>query len=251
MPSESERLHLLYEVNRRLATIRDLPELIAFATARARELFGAEGCTLLLADESRGEFYFHTSAGRPQVAERLAEVRFPIDRGIAGWVLARGEAVRVEDARNDPRFYSGVDQLTGIVTRTLMCAPLRTAWGTIGVIEVVNAPLEAATREDLVFLEALAGDIAVAHEKVALAERLRGEVIGLRQASRFVGLALIGLGIVLVGGALVVQLAWALPWRDLPSRTGLWFGVLMTAVGATLAAVGRGRLIRATPAPRL
>jgi len=66
----------------------------------------------------------------------LAEVRFPADRGVGGWVLEHGEAV--QDAAHDARFYSGVDRLTNLTTHAILCAPLRTRSGIIGVIEVIN-----------------------------------------------------------------------------------------------------------------
>lgn len=77
-------------------------------------------------------------AGATTPASALSEVRFPADQGIAGAVLAGGEAILVDDAQNDPRFYAGVDHKTGVTTRTLLAAPLRSARGAVGVIEVVN-----------------------------------------------------------------------------------------------------------------
>ena len=91
---------------------------------------------------------------------------------------------------------------------------------------------------DLESLETLASDIAVAHEKAALPERLRGEVIGLRQVCRVAGLGLLALG------AVYVQLGSALPVRELPTRPGVLDGLICLLVGALLSAVGRGWLSR-------
>ena len=115
-PVSSERLHALYELNRRLATFTDLEDLLRHATQRARELLHAEGCALLLFDPARRELHFPVASqaeSRRASEPRLAEIRFPADRGIAGWVLARGEAVCVADVTRDARFYSGVDQIIG------------------------------------------------------------------------------------------------------------------------------------------
>ncbi len=128
MATEAERLALLYELNRRLATFTDLDELVGYATRRAHELFKADGCALLLIDRSRRELYFPVASQREghTSGEPLSEIRFAAELGIAGWVLGRDEGVIVDDARNDPRFYTGVDKRTGLVTRTVLCAPLRT-----------------------------------------------------------------------------------------------------------------------------
>jgi GAF domain-containing protein len=254
MPSAADRLQLLYEVNRRLATVTDLEELLRYATRRAREVFEAEGCALLLLDAERREFHFPVasqSASGPASESRLAEVRFPADQGVAGWVLAHGESVMVEDVAGDPRFYPGVDQMTRMTTRALLCAPLRTEWGTIGVIEVVNPPPGSMSRDDLDLLEALASDIAVAHEKVQWHERLRGEVISLRQTCRWAGVGLVLVGVVLAVAVAAGQLAWALPFGELLSRPAFWAGLVTALVGLLLAAIGRGWLIGKAPEARL
>jgi len=246
MGREDDRLHLLYEVTRRLATFTDLDELLRYATGRARELLDAEGAAVMLLDPARREFNFGVasqSETHQATSVRLLEIRFPAHLGVAGWVLAHDEAAAVPDAQQDPRFYNGVDQLTNITTHAILCAPLRARSGNIGVIEVIN-PARPPAADDLEFLETLASDIAVAHEKAALHERLRGEVIGLRQVCRVAGLGLLALG------AVYVQLGLALPVRELPTRPGVLDGLICLLVGALLSAVGRGWLSRGGAAAR-
>src|SRR5437867_13148830 len=101
---ESARLQLLNDVNRRLATFTALDELLRYATRRGRELLDAEGCAVLLLDGARHEFHFPVasqSEARAASEARLADVRFPANQGIAGWVLAHDEAVLVADAGSD------------------------------------------------------------------------------------------------------------------------------------------------------
>ena len=249
MTTAAERLHLLYEVNRRLTTFDDLDELMRYSTRRTCELFNADGCALLLLDRERREFYFPVasqSATQQATQQRLAEIRFPADQGIAGWVLAHDQAVLVPDVTTDPRFYRGVDQATQMTTRAVLCAPLRSRSGNIGVLEVVNPAANALTAEDLEFLDALAADIAVAHEKAMLYQRLRGEVTGLRQAMRMAGIALLGLGALLATGAIIGHMAWALPLSELPTRPGILGGIGSIALGATLIGLGSGWLIPRT-----
>lgn len=253
MPTAADRLDLLYEVNRRLTTFTDLAELLRYATRRTRELFGAEGCALLLLDADRRELSFpiaSQSESRETSASRLAEIRFPADRGIAGWVVAHGEGALVNDVAKDERFYEGVDRRTDLTTRAVLCAPLKTEWGTIGAIEVVN-PTVPFRPEDLAFLEALAGDVAVAHEKVALHEQLAGEVVGLRSICSLTGTALLVAGTVSAVAAAVVHLAVAAPLAELPSRPGLVLGLAGAVAGVVLIAVGRGGIVRRARPARL
>jgi GAF domain-containing protein len=249
----ADRLHLLYEVNRRLTTFDDLDELMRYSTARTCELFGADGCALLFLDGDTRELYFPVasqSAAQQAAQLRLAEIRFPADQGIAGWVLAHDQAVLVPDVAKDSRFYAGVDQATQMTTRAVLCAPLRSRSGNIGVLEVVNPASTALTTDDLEFLDALAADIAVAHEKAMLYEQLRGEVTGLRQMLRVAGTALLGLGALLGIGGLIAHLAWALPLRELPTRPGILGGLASIGLGVALIALGSGWVIPKTTSTR-
>jgi len=253
MGTATERLHLLYEVNRLLATFTDIDALLRYATRRAREMLDAEGCALLLLDHQRREFYFPVASedeSHQASTARLGEIRFPADRGIAGWVLEHNEPILVDDASNDPRFYSGVDQLTNMTTRSILCAPLHTRSGNIGVVEVVNPSQGRFTTDDLEFLAALADDIAVAYEKALLNDRLRGEVIGLRQVCGFAGFGLVILGVLFSVGAVAAHLAHALPLHELPTRPGMWIGGLLLLVGVLLVGVARGWLISRTAEAR-
>ena len=235
MSSVAARLEVLCEVNRRLATFGSLDELLAYATSHARELFDAEGCALLLVDEAAREFRFPVSsqsAASGTSSTQLAEVRFPITQGVAGWVLANGRGVVIDDAQHDPRFYGGVDKSTGSVTRTLIAAPLRTSTGSIGVIEVINP---AATAEgDLEFLEAIGSTVAVAHERAAFSASLRNEAAGLRRLARLGGATLISVGIGVVFAVAFARAARALPMGEIVSEPGVLLGILIALGGVAL-----------------
>lgn len=241
--ASKDRLHVLYEVNRRLTTFSDLDELLRYATQQARELLEAEGCALLLVDRERKEFYFPVASQAVSTqsgAAELAEIRFGIDRGIAGWVLSNDQPALVNDAARDPRFFDGVDRRSHLTTHALLCAPLRTRAGNIGVIEVVNPASGAFSAEDLEFLEALANDIGVAHEKARLYEQLRGEVLGLRRLCALGGAGMAAIGVLFILATLLGHLAWALPLRELPTRPGIISGALALLTGAFLIGIGRG-----------
>jgi GAF domain-containing protein len=245
MSPSADRLRLLYDVNRRLTTFTDLDALVRFATRGAREVFAADGCSLLLLDRARREFYFPVasqSEGRRDSEAPLKEIRFGADHGIAGWVLTNDRTAVVNEAAADPRFFPGVDQSTGMTTHAVLCAPLRTRSGNIGVIEVINPQQGTFTPEDAEFLEALAGDVAIAYEKALLYADLQAEVFGLRQACRVVGLVLVGAGLLFGTGTVLGHLAWALPLGELPTRPGMLAAVGALLVGGILVALGRGWL---------
>src|SRR5437016_3673924 len=120
-----DRLNLLYEMSRSFSELIELDRLIPIVIAKLKDLLNAEGSAILLLDEDTQELFIPYSADvAPEVEQRLAAVRFPADRGIAGWVLQTGVAQVVPDVSKDERWYGNVDKQSGMVTHSLLCAPL-------------------------------------------------------------------------------------------------------------------------------
>ncbi len=184
--SETTHLRLLYDLGCAFAAQVKLDELSALVLRKCREVLGAEGAAILLLDPERHELYFpYVADADPEVTARLLSLRFPADRGIAGAVLRNGRPLKVDDVSNDPRFYGGIDRRTGLVTRNLLCAPLRSRQGTIGVVQVLNRRGDRSfSADDLAFLDALAGSIAVAIENARLYAQLTEQVAVLERAVR-------------------------------------------------------------------
>lgn len=244
MANASERLQVLYELSRRLATFDDLDGLLRDATRAVREVFAAEGTAILLLDPSGTELRFPIASqaeGASGTEKVLTELRFPAAQGIAGWVLAHGQSVAVDDVNKDPRFYPGVAKATGVPTRALLAAPLRSRSETIGVVEVINPAGDRFDPEDAAFLEAVASDIGIAYEKAYLYEHLHRELTSLRGLTRIGGGGLVAVGVMLVAAAVVTNLAFAMPWTRLLTRPGLWIGVLAAVTGVAFLRRGRGR----------
>src|SRR5262245_8152068 len=175
-PVESSiRFQLLYDLACAFAARTDLDDLFAFVLTKCREVFDAGGASVLLLDPDTSELYFpYVAEDDPAILARLLEARFPADRGIAGMVLSSGQAARIDDVQSHPRFFGGIDANTGVTTRTLLCAPLTTHQGVIGVLQVVNHRGDQPfTDDDLAFLEALAGSVAVAIENARLFARVK------------------------------------------------------------------------------
>jgi Nif-specific regulatory protein len=169
------RLRLLYELGCAFAAHLELDELIALVVTKCRDVLRAEGVAVLLLDPERDELYFpYVADADAGASARLGQLRIPAARGIAGTVLRTRRGVRVDDVAVHPDFYPEVDRNTGVTTRALLCVPLASAHGPLGVIQVIN-PLGRARfdDDDLAFLESLAGSIGVALENAALYERVK------------------------------------------------------------------------------
>ena len=186
---DAATLRLVHELTCRFAASIDLEELVPLIVGTCREIFAAEAASVMLLDPARDELFFHTVDDQPGVAARIREVRIPSSRGIAGAVLHSGRTTYVNDVAADPRFYPEVDRRSGISTRTLLCAPLRSGGAPLGVVQVINGRLARGYDDaDKALLEALAGSIAVAIENARThgrvkesEERLRAQVVALRR----------------------------------------------------------------------
>ena len=178
----TERLRLLYDLGCAFAARTELEELIPLVITKCRDVLDAEGGSVLLLDMGTNEFVFpYVAEQDPQAAERLATLRVPVDRSIAGTVVREGRSIRVDDAHSDPRFFAEVEGHTGVRLGSLIAAPLRSRHGTIGVIEVVNRRGGGVfSDDDLAFLEALGGSVAVAIENARLYEQLKSSEERLR-----------------------------------------------------------------------
>ncbi|XP_023818960.1 cAMP and cAMP-inhibited cGMP 3',5'-cyclic phosphodiesterase 10A isoform X9 [Oryzias latipes] len=75
--------------------------------------------------------------GKP-VFRKTKEIRFSIDKGIAGQVARTGEVLNIPDAYADPRFNREVDLKTGYTTRNILCMPIVSRGTVIGVVQMVN-----------------------------------------------------------------------------------------------------------------
>ncbi len=177
-----DKYTLLLDLSRAFSEQLDLDELLTLVLTRTKEVLQAEGASVLLLEEGTAMLCFPATSRDPSgVQDRLGTVRFPGDRGIAGWVLREGRSVRVPDVTKDERFYSGVDKQTGMRTRDLLCAPLRTREGVVGAVEVINRRGGVFAEEDLEFLESLAGAIAIAIENARLYRKVVSSEAELKQ----------------------------------------------------------------------
>jgi Nif-specific regulatory protein len=169
-------LELLLELSRAFHALLPVEDLLPRITGELKRLMDAEACSVILYDAERGELYFPVSSDdRLGSPDRLREVRFPAAQGISGWVLREGRSVLVPDVSKDPRFYQAVDREVGTESRSLICAPLRTRAGIIGVMQVINRRTGPFTQDDLGLLDAVAGSVAVALENARHYEALRLE----------------------------------------------------------------------------
>ena len=102
----------------------------------ARAVFGARAVSILVAEGD--QLVFAAVAGRG--ADTMPGERIPARPGMAGWVLAAGQPLVVEDVADDPRFAADYARTTGYLPKGIMTAPILGEDGPIGVISVLDRP---------------------------------------------------------------------------------------------------------------
>lgn len=160
---------LLAELSEELAVSLDLRRTLPLALQRIADYMEAEAASLFLLDEQAGELECKLCVGPVD----LRGLRLASDQGIAGRSFTDKAVIIVADATQDPRVFKRVDEQSGFVTRSLVCVPLTTAKGTLGVLELINkrngAPFDAI---DAGILRLLAAPTAMAISNARLANEL-------------------------------------------------------------------------------
>jgi adenylate cyclase len=91
------------------------------------------------------------------------EIRIPKSCGVAGWVFVNRKPAIVNDAYEDSRFYSKVDDMTRFHTRNLVCTPLIDCKDhCLGTLQSLNKKTGDFTTDDLELLDLAARMVAVA-----------------------------------------------------------------------------------------
>ena len=117
------RQSALVDIISQITSTLDSDQLLDRIMNHARDLLDVEATSIWVQDEHTHELVLHIATGERR--EQLRETRVPPGHGIIGFVAASGVRVLVNDVRNDPRFYGGVDAASGFVTRSMVCVPLR------------------------------------------------------------------------------------------------------------------------------
>ena len=161
-----EELALLNEIGYTVTSSLNLEQVLATTMQAVIKTMRAEAGSILLLDRASKDLVFEAVAG--EGATNLPGLCLRSGQGIAGWVAEYGQPVLVSEARQDPRFYDGIDAITSSTTRSLLCVPLWDHERIIGVVEVLNKAGGVFNRHDLRLLESLAAEVSIAIENARL-----------------------------------------------------------------------------------
>ena len=124
------------------------------------DLLECEASSILLADYETEEIVIALPIG-PR-GEDLEGKRFPMDKGLSGWVYTHHKPVSVNNVKLDDRFFEHIDDSGPFQTRSILAVPLHINGEWIGVIEVLNKKDDCFTEHDMDILTSLVNIISSA-----------------------------------------------------------------------------------------
>ena len=162
----------VHDVNRIFASVTDLDELLRLIVEISEQAVEAEASALLLYDPQREDLYFRVARGLRGDHERLKHrLRLPLGKGLAGHAARTRRSVNVADAQQDERFYPLADEISGLVTHSVIAVPMVGHDELVGVIEVLNKRGgNQFTDMDVEALEIFAQQAALAIQDARLVE---------------------------------------------------------------------------------
>ena len=125
---------VIFEYAAKIGAAQDLDALLVLNAGMARDLVGADRCSLWLVDAGHCRLW-------TKVAHGVGELHVPLGQGLVGACVARNEAILVNDTSQDERFFKNVDVESGYVTKSVLTLPLHGMDGKpLGALQVLNKP---------------------------------------------------------------------------------------------------------------
>lgn len=173
LKQRANQLALLNNVGGKIAAILKLNNILDRAVQLLQEGFGYHHVALFDIDREQGEVVMRAKAG--DFAHLFPSGhRLKFRQGMVGWVGYYGKKLLANDVDAEPRyvnFYPGV-----IPTRSELSVPIGVAGEVVGVLDVQSPHLNAFNENDVMVMETLATQIAVAIENARLYEAIEQEL---------------------------------------------------------------------------
>ncbi len=168
LPTKSDPLVSLVKISRSITALTDIDELLRVIAEETKNAIQADRCTVFLWDKDTDELWSKVALG----LDSSQEIRFPADKGLAGYVVKTGESLNIVDAYEDARFNPEVDTKTGYRTKTILCMPItNNNREIIGAFQVINKIDGVFTKNDEDLLVAIGGSASIALENAQLFDK--------------------------------------------------------------------------------
>ena len=164
----------LFRIARAMYQYRGLDQRLALITREVQDLLQIEGAMVILLDEANQEFFFREAVfDKTETGTNFKEIRYPVDKGIAGLVYRTGKPQIVQDAYKNPHFAREIDRQAKYRTRNMADVPLEIEGRMIGVLCAVNKKEGAFDQSDIELLTTIGNLVALPIENAGINEELK------------------------------------------------------------------------------
>ncbi len=151
------QLAVVNEVGRHAASTLKLDEILYRVTIAIQTGFGYYNVTTFLVEGEHAVLKAIAGGFAPVVKDGY---RQHLSQGIVGWAITNDQTVLANDVGRDPHFIPGF--LDEAVTRSELCVPIRVDGKVIGALDVEGTELGAFDQWDVMALEILSDQVAMA-----------------------------------------------------------------------------------------
>ncbi|MGD8623906.1 MAG: PAS domain S-box protein [Anaerolineae bacterium] len=167
------QLALLNNVGSRIAATLEMDEIMGRAAQLIHETFDYHHVAIFTLDRERNEMVMRAKAG--DFGHLFPpEHHVALDQGLVGWTTRRGETTVANDVAADPRYINFFPDL--VPTKAELCAPIWVEEQVVGVLDVQSPQHNAFDENDVLVMETLATQIAVAVQNAHLHDRVQQEL---------------------------------------------------------------------------
>ncbi|MEE4357809.1 MAG: GAF domain-containing protein [Desulfococcaceae bacterium] len=167
--ADMNQAEVLLNITQTMAAFETLDEMLEALVNIIIEQVNAERGTIYLYDKETDELYSRVATGHYK-----REIRIQSKRGVAGHVFNEGRGTIVHDAYSDKRFDRSVDGKTRFVTKSILCAPIKTVRGEIiGVAQALNKRKGQFSDGDMELLTIMTTQAAVALQTIQFVEKVK------------------------------------------------------------------------------
>jgi len=160
--TKSDLFKTVHKIASALTSSLNEEEILDVILKLVGEIFSPQNWSILLYDEQKDTLSFKIAVG--DKADKLKDISFPADQGIAGLCLKTRETIAIPDASKDERILDLVDEKEDFKVNALIAVPMYSKDKPLGVIELVNADEKFFTDESLELLKVFADFASIAVE---------------------------------------------------------------------------------------
>ncbi len=174
----AEQVGVLYSIAVAATQAGNEGQLIEQVTLLIGQRLFSDSFGILLLDETTHELYLHSSY---RIGSHEGLARVPIGVGVTGTVAKSGKPLQVEDVSVSPN-YVGLYPLT----RSVLCVPLQVETKMLGVVNVESTKANAFTVEDEELLTIIAGQLAMAIQRLRTVQTERYQTQQLERSNSLI-----------------------------------------------------------------